>query len=447
MHTEGNFNFRADKNVNIEALQNVNIRSGQKTVIDVGTEYNLHVESTIKIRSEGDYNHFANGNLNLTSKDNLNLYSLKGINATATGGDVSLLSYSGTIYAGPGKVKFHAKGPEADFAKDAIQNTARVQPTQVPSTGLSAGWGSRYQLGDVPSFVPRVPMHEPWTLHDSYNPNTNSAAVSGGGGTAVSNNETRYTDYTVITFSADVWFDFDKDSLKDEGKKSLTEFATKYKEQTSPRNVVITGHTDSVGSPAYNQNLSVRRAESVKTFLVSQGLSEGKITTAGKGATQPIADNKTEEGRAKNRRVEIRVDGSWVTVPQSGDNSYLVFTSGSGDAVHFAQLTNPMQNAMRAAAAAYFDKFKKKVIISSAFRDPSAEADLYNRWIQAGGGPNRPTAGGITTPVKPGTGTSPHTRGIAVDSPNAAEMDSSGCLSAFGLYRPFTWDPNHIQLR
>ncbi|MBO0160588.1 OmpA family protein, partial [Vibrio parahaemolyticus] len=70
------------------------------------------------------------------------------------------------------------------------------------------------------------------------------------------------------------------------------------------------GHTDSIGSDAYNQKLSVRRAEAVKAYLVSKGIEENRVYTEGKGEKQPVADNKTSEGRAKNRRVEVEVVGT-----------------------------------------------------------------------------------------------------------------------------------------
>ncbi|MNH40347.1 Outer membrane porin F precursor [compost metagenome] len=70
----------------------------------------------------------------------------------------------------------------------------------------------------------------------------------------------------------------------------------------------MVGHTDSVGSDAYNQALSERRASSVAEYLLSQGVAPNKITSEGKGESQPIADNETEEGRAKNRRVELHIN-------------------------------------------------------------------------------------------------------------------------------------------
>ena len=74
--------------------------------------------------------------------------------------------------------------------------------------------------------------------------------------------------------------------------------------------VIAVGHTDSVGTDAYNQKLSVRRAEAVKAFLISKGIESNRVYTEGKGEKQPVASNKTAAGRAKNRRVEIEVVGT-----------------------------------------------------------------------------------------------------------------------------------------
>jgi outer membrane protein OmpA-like peptidoglycan-associated protein len=73
-------------------------------------------------------------------------------------------------------------------------------------------------------------------------------------------------------------------------------------------NVVITGHTDNVGSEKYNQNLSLRRAQSVKNWLVSKGIDSNRMRTVGRGKLEPIADNNTEEGRLENRRIEFYVE-------------------------------------------------------------------------------------------------------------------------------------------
>jgi OOP family OmpA-OmpF porin len=112
-----------------------------------------------------------------------------------------------------------------------------------------------------------------------------------------------------VTMAADAHFDFDKAVLKPEGKAKLDELVGKLK-VVDLEVVIAIGHTDSIGSKAYNQKLSVRRADAVKAYLVSKGIEASRIHTEGKGEMQPVADNKTKEGRAKNRRVEIEVVGT-----------------------------------------------------------------------------------------------------------------------------------------
>ena len=112
-----------------------------------------------------------------------------------------------------------------------------------------------------------------------------------------------------VTLAADVLFDFDKSVLKPEGKAKLDDLAGKI-QGIALEVVIAIGHTDSIGSDAYNQKLSVRRAESVKAYLVSKGVEPNRIYTEGKGEKQPVASNKTKEGRQKNRRVEIEVIGT-----------------------------------------------------------------------------------------------------------------------------------------
>ena len=114
---------------------------------------------------------------------------------------------------------------------------------------------------------------------------------------------------TKVTYAADAFFDFDKSVLKPEGKAKLDDLVGKVK-GINLEVIIAVGHTDSVGTDAYNQRLSVRRAESVKAYLVSKGIEKNRVYTEGKGEKQPVADNKTSEGRAKNRRVEIEVVGT-----------------------------------------------------------------------------------------------------------------------------------------
>ena len=114
---------------------------------------------------------------------------------------------------------------------------------------------------------------------------------------------------TKVTYAADAFFDFDKSVVKPEGKAKLDDLVGKIKD-INLEVIIAVGHTDAVGSDTYNQKLSVRRSEAVKAYLVSKGIEKNRVYTEGKGEKQPVADNKTAEGRAKNRRVEIEVVGT-----------------------------------------------------------------------------------------------------------------------------------------
>ncbi|MGB4115982.1 MAG: OmpA family protein [Polaromonas sp.] len=114
---------------------------------------------------------------------------------------------------------------------------------------------------------------------------------------------------TKVTYAADAFFDFDKSVLKPEGKAKLDDLVSKIK-GINLEVIIAVGHTDAVGSDGYNQKLSVRRSEAVKAYLVTKGIEKNRVYTEGKGEKQPVADNKTAEGRAKNRRVEIEVVGT-----------------------------------------------------------------------------------------------------------------------------------------
>lgn len=111
-----------------------------------------------------------------------------------------------------------------------------------------------------------------------------------------------------VNHQTEVLFDFDKSDIRPEAAARLDELAQKTKDFNLE--VIITiGHACSIGSDDYNQRLSIRRAEAVKAYLASKGIEATRVYTEGKGETQPVADNSTREGRAKNRRVEVEAVG------------------------------------------------------------------------------------------------------------------------------------------
>ncbi|MES2898304.1 MAG: OmpA family protein [Pseudomonadota bacterium] len=112
-----------------------------------------------------------------------------------------------------------------------------------------------------------------------------------------------------VSFAAEALFDFDKSIVKPEGKAALDDLLNKLQGMNTEVMVTV-GHTDSIGSDEYNQRLSLRRAEAVKAYIVSKGVDGARVYTEGKGESQPVADNKTAEGRAKNRRVTVEVVGT-----------------------------------------------------------------------------------------------------------------------------------------
>ncbi|PBJ06174.1 Outer membrane porin F precursor [Pseudomonas ogarae] len=107
----------------------------------------------------------------------------------------------------------------------------------------------------------------------------------------------------------DVHFEFNKATLTPADMDVLSTVATRLKQETSTAQLRVTGHTDSVGSDAYNQRLSEKRANSVVQYLVENGVPRASfVSVSGAGESQPVADNKTADGRAMNRRTEIKIN-------------------------------------------------------------------------------------------------------------------------------------------
>lgn len=117
---------------------------------------------------------------------------------------------------------------------------------------------------------------------------------------------TRIGEGLAVTFASGLLYDFDSDAIKPTAAQNLRTLAqslTKYPNT----DILIVGHTDATGSDNYNQSLSERRAQSAQLFLVREGVSNSRLRATGRGESEPIASNDTEEGQSQNRRVEIAI--------------------------------------------------------------------------------------------------------------------------------------------
>jgi len=122
---------------------------------------------------------------------------------------------------------------------------------------------------------------------------------------------------TVITLSGQVLFKTNAATLLPIAEQQLRKVAEALNEYDEARKIVVAGHTDSRGSGSSNRRLSLARAESVRAYLVNSGVSPDRVSASGRGEDEPIADNRTAEGRANNRRVEIIVESA----PRASDSS------------------------------------------------------------------------------------------------------------------------------
>jgi outer membrane protein OmpA-like peptidoglycan-associated protein len=123
--------------------------------------------------------------------------------------------------------------------------------------------------------------------------------------------ETRETERGLVVNVSDVLFDFDSANLKPGAREKVARIASILHSHPDLK-IEVEGHTDSVGSDSYNQRLSERRAESVRTGLVQQGVNRDVVGTAGFGESRPVATNGTPSGRQQNRRVEIVISGASI---------------------------------------------------------------------------------------------------------------------------------------
>ena len=112
-----------------------------------------------------------------------------------------------------------------------------------------------------------------------------------------------------VTFESGLLFDFDSDVIKPTAASNLQELARSLN-KFGNSNILIVGHTDSQGDDAYNMGLSQRRANSAAAYLRAQGVPATRISTSGRGESEPVASNDTDAGRAQNRRVEVAIYAS-----------------------------------------------------------------------------------------------------------------------------------------
>ncbi|MCB0333954.1 MAG: OmpA family protein [Bdellovibrionales bacterium] len=121
--------------------------------------------------------------------------------------------------------------------------------------------------------------------------------------------DARISDRGVVVNLPDVLFEFDSSKLTSGAQDTVYDIVQVLRD-VSDRHIAVEGHTDSIGTISYNQRLSEERANSVASALVREGVSRRRISTRGFGETDPIASNRTDSGRARNRRVEVIIENS-----------------------------------------------------------------------------------------------------------------------------------------
>jgi outer membrane protein OmpA-like peptidoglycan-associated protein len=109
-----------------------------------------------------------------------------------------------------------------------------------------------------------------------------------------------------VTFASGLLYDFDSDAIRPEAALNLSNLAVSLKKYANTE-LLIVGHTDALGSTAYNQNLSLRRANSASGYLTGQGVGSSRMRSSGRGELEAVASNETEAGRQLNRRIEVAI--------------------------------------------------------------------------------------------------------------------------------------------
>jgi OmpA-OmpF porin, OOP family len=195
-------------------------------------------------------------------------------------------------------------GPYAtDTAKTAVRNSAGE------CWRISGGdTNPREECGDVTAAPPAAPVAVVDGDDDGDGvPNSRDKCPGTRAGAKVNADGCEIVESKTFNVTSDD-FDFDSAKLKPRMMKQLDAFAAEVQASPGNERLTIVGHTDSIGTDAYNQKLSERRAQAVADYLATKGVAKETMTVTGKGESQPVADNKTSEGRAKNRRVEIHTN-------------------------------------------------------------------------------------------------------------------------------------------
>lgn len=109
-----------------------------------------------------------------------------------------------------------------------------------------------------------------------------------------------------VTFASGLLYDFDSDAIRSEAARNLQNLANSLKQYPNTE-LLIVGHTDALGTTAYNQDLSARRANSASWYLTSQGVSASRMRASGRGELEPVSTNESEAGRQSNRRIEVAI--------------------------------------------------------------------------------------------------------------------------------------------